>query len=64
MNERQKRLDTGIAQIEAAPCHRAQKQRNQFRQRSQLTDADMGADGAPEKSRHQDRAEGGGAGMA
>src|SRR6185437_9391015 len=57
-DERQNGPDTGIAQIEAAPCHRTQKQGDDFRRRSQLTDADMGADGAAQKAGHQDRAEG------
>jgi hypothetical protein len=60
MDERQNGPDTGIAQIEAAPCHRAQKQGNKFRLRSQLTDADMGADRASQNASHQDRAEDGG----
>src|ERR1700735_119470 len=51
-DERQNGPDTGIARVEAAPCHRAQKQRNDFRRRPQLTNADMGADGAPQKARH------------
>ena len=50
----------GSRAIEAAPCHRAQKQGNDFRRRPQLTNADMGADGASQKARHQDRAEDGG----
>ena len=50
----------GIARVEAAPCQRAQKQRNDFRRRPQLTNPDMGADGASQKARHQDRAEDGG----
>src|ERR1700739_1252548 len=40
MDERQNGPDTGIAQIEAAPCHRAQQKGNKFRLRSGLTDAD------------------------
>ena len=60
MDERQNGPDTGIAQIEAAPCHRAQKQGNKFRRRSQLTDAHMGADGTSQKASHQDRTEDGG----
>jgi hypothetical protein len=60
MDERQNGADTGIAQIEAAPCHRAQKQGNKFRRRSQLTDADMRADRASQKASNQDRAEDGG----
>src|ERR1700719_1713632 len=59
-DERQNGPDTGIARVEAAPCHRAQKQGNDFRRRPQLTNADMGADGASQKARHQDRAEDGG----
>src|SRR5580698_6106527 len=59
-DERQNGLDTGIARVEAAPCHRAQKQGNDFRRRPQLTNADMGADGTSQKARHQDRAEDGG----
>src|SRR6202163_814011 len=50
----------GIARVEAAPCHRAQKQGNDFRRRPQLTNADMGADGTSQKARYQDRAEDGG----
>src|ERR1700734_1637366 len=60
-DERQNRPDSGIARVEAAPCHCAQKQGNDFRRRPQLTDADMGADRASQKARHQDRAEDGGA---
>src|ERR1700722_12611891 len=60
MDERQNGPDTGIARVEAAPCHRAQKQGNDFRRRPQLTNADMGADGTSQKARHQDRAEDGG----
>src|SRR5258708_17602600 len=59
-DERQNGPDTGIARVEGAPCHRAQKQGNDLRRRPQLTNADMGADGAFQKARHQDRAEGGG----
>src|SRR6516225_7997107 len=59
-DERQNGPDTGIARVEAAPCHGAQKQGNDFRRRPQLTDADMGADGASQKAGHQDRAEDGG----
>src|SRR5882672_9560088 len=59
-DERQNGLDTGRARVEAAPCHRAQKQGNDFRRRPQLTNADMGADGTSQKARHQDRAEDGG----
>src|SRR6185437_5459051 len=59
-DERQNGPDTRIARVEAAPCHRAQKQGNDFRRRSQLTNADMGADCAPQKASHQDRAEDGG----
>src|ERR1700684_1632252 len=59
-DERQNGPDTGIARVEAAPCHRAQQQGNDFRRRPQLTNADMGADGASQKARHQDRAEDGG----
>src|SRR5580692_1755603 len=43
-NERQNGPDTGIARVEAAPRHRAQKQRNDLWRRPQLTNADMGAD--------------------
>src|SRR5262249_46007169 len=32
-DERQNGPDTGIARVEAAPCHRAQKQGNDFRRR-------------------------------
>src|SRR5580698_8082542 len=53
-DERQNGPDTGIARVEAAPRHRAQKQGNDFRRRPQLTDADMGADGTAQKARHQD----------
>src|SRR5271170_5541274 len=60
MNERQNGSDTGIARVEAAPCHGAQKQRDDFRWRSQLSNADMGADGASQKGGYQDRAEDGG----
>src|ERR1700735_3901942 len=59
-DERQNGPDTGIARVKAAPCHRAQKQGNDFRRRAQLTNADMGADGTSQKARHQDRAEDGG----
>jgi hypothetical protein len=59
-DEGQNGPDTGIARVEAAPCHRAQKQGNDFRWRPQLTNADMGADGTSQKARHQDRAENGG----
>src|SRR5580704_13438505 len=59
-DERQNGPDTGIAQIEPAPCHRAQSQGNKFRRRSQLTNADMGADRASQKASHQDRAKDGG----
>src|ERR1700757_3463251 len=59
-DERQNGPDTGIACVEAAPCHRAQSQGNDFRRRPQLTNADMGADGTSQKARHQDRAEDGG----
>src|SRR6202795_1994087 len=59
-DERKNGPDSGIARVEAAPCHRAQKQGNDFRRRPQLTDADMGADGTSQKARHQDRAEDGG----
>src|SRR3981189_340144 len=45
-DERQNGPDPGIARVEAAPRHCAQKQGNDFRRRPQLTDADMGADGA------------------
>src|SRR3984885_9529520 len=58
-DERQNGPDTGIARVEAAPCHRAQKQGNDFRRRPQLTNADMGADGTSQEARHQDRAEDG-----
>lgn len=56
----QKGPDTGIARVEATPCHRAQKQGYDFRRRPQLTNADIGADGTSQKARHQDRAEDGG----
>src|SRR5277367_5158336 len=59
-DERQNGPDTGIARVEAAPCHRAQKQGNDFRRRPQLTNTDMGADGTSQKACHQDRAEDGG----
>src|ERR1700745_2587249 len=59
-DERQNGPDLEIARVEAAPCHHAQEQGNDFRRRSQLTDADMGADRASQKARHQDRAEDGG----
>src|ERR1700733_10987493 len=59
-DERQNGPDTGIARVEAAPSHRAQKQGNDFGRRPQLTNADMGADGASQKARDQDRAEDGG----
>src|SRR5713226_4305952 len=59
-DDRQNGPDSGIARVEAAPCHRAQKQGNDFRRRPQLTNADMGADGTSQKARHQDRAEDGG----
>src|SRR5271170_1348072 len=55
--ERQNGPDSGIARVEAAPCHCAQKQGNEFRRRPQLTDADMSADGASREARHQDRTE-------
>src|SRR5579863_4947725 len=51
-DERQNGPDTGIAGVEAAPCHRAQKQANDFRWRPQLTNANMGADGTSQKARH------------
>src|SRR6202030_1176085 len=54
-DERQNGPDTGIARVEAAPCHRPQKQGNDFRRRPQLANADMGADGTSQKARHQDR---------
>src|SRR6202522_3225318 len=60
MVKRQNGPDTGIARVEAAPCHRAQEQRNDFRRRPQLTNADMRADCASQKASHQDRAEDGG----
>ena len=41
--------DTGIARVEAAPCQRAQKQGNEFRRRSQLTNAEMGEMRLPRK---------------
>jgi hypothetical protein len=44
--------DSGIARVEAAPCHRAQKQGNDFGRRPQFTNADMGADGTSQKARH------------
>ncbi len=50
----------GIARVEAGPGHRAQKQGNDFRRRSQFIHADMGADGTSQKARHQDSAEDGG----
>src|ERR1700723_3055309 len=59
-DEGQNGPDTGIARVEAAPGHRAQKQANDFRRRPQLTNADMGADGTSQKALHQDRAEDGG----
>src|ERR1700733_168318 len=59
-DERQNGPDSGIARVEAAPCHRAEKQGNDFRRRPQLTNADMGADGTSQKARHQDRAKDGG----
>src|SRR4030088_2678677 len=59
-DERQNGPDTGIARVEGAPCHRAQKQGNDFQRRPQLTNADIGADGTSQKARHQDRAEDGG----
>src|ERR1700683_4096085 len=59
-DERQNGPDTGRARVEAAPCHRAQKQGNDLRRRPQLTNADMGADCASQKASHQDRAEDGG----
>lgn len=59
-NERQNGSDTGVARVEATPCQRAQNQRNDFWRRSQLTNADMGADGTSQIARHQDRAEDGG----
>src|SRR5246127_1918802 len=59
-DERQNGPDSGIARVEAAPCHRAQKQGDDFRRRPQLTNADVGADGTSQKARHQDRAEDGG----
>src|ERR1700744_3271763 len=58
--ERQNVPDTRIACVQAAPCHDAQKQRNDFRRRPQLTNAEVGANGTPQKARHQDRAEDGG----
>src|SRR5665213_2358197 len=51
-DERQNGPDTGIARVEATPCHRPQKQGNDFRRRHQLTNADMGADGTSQKARH------------
>src|SRR5277367_6574815 len=59
-DERQNGPDTGIARVKAAPCHRAQKQGNDFRRRPQFTNADMGADCASQKASHQDRAKDGG----
>src|SRR5487761_2500087 len=51
-DERQNVPDTGLARVEGTPCHRAQKQGNDFRRRPQLTNADMGADGTSQKARH------------
>jgi hypothetical protein len=51
-DERQNGPDSAIARVETAPCHRAQKQGDDFRRRSQLTNADMSADGTSQKARH------------
>ena len=55
------RVEAGVVVgVEAAPCHRTQKHRNDFRRRPQLPNADMSADRTSQKARHQDRAEDGG----